>query len=70
MKCDKHNVVLSVLPRLKQMNPNIYEAALDLGATPMQALRKVIIPEIRPGIDVYKRQEDSDSSVGSIRYIW
>ena len=41
-------VVLSVLPRLKQMNPNIYEAALDLGATPMQALWKVIIPEIRP----------------------
>lgn len=43
-------VVLSVLPRLKQMNPNIYEAALDLGATPMQALRKVIIPEIKPGM--------------------
>lgn len=43
-------VVLSVLPRLKQMNPNIYEAALDLGATPIQALRKVIIPEIRPGM--------------------
>ena len=35
-------VVLSVLPRLKQMNPNLYEAALDLGATPMQALWKVI----------------------------
>lgn len=43
-------VVLSVLPRLKQMNPNLYEAALDLGATPFQALRKVIIPEIRPGM--------------------
>jgi spermidine/putrescine transport system permease protein len=43
-------VVLSVLPRLKQMNPNIYEAALDLGATPMQALRKVIVPEILPGM--------------------
>lgn len=43
-------VVLSVMPRLKQMNPNIYEAALDLGATPMQALRKVIFPEIRPGM--------------------
>ena len=43
-------VVLSVLPRLKQMNPNLYEAALDLGATPMQALCKVIIPEIRPGM--------------------
>ena len=43
-------VVLSVIPRLQQMNPNIYEAALDLGATPFQALRKVIIPEIRPGM--------------------
>ena len=43
-------VVLSVLPRLKQMNSNIYEAALDLGATPMQALRKVILPEILPGM--------------------
>ncbi len=43
-------VVLSVMPRLQQMNPNIYEAALDLGATPFQALRKIIIPEIRPGM--------------------
>lgn len=43
-------VVLSVLPRLRQMNPNLYEAALDLGATPMQALRKVIFPEIKPGV--------------------
>ena len=43
-------VVLSVMPRLMQMNPNIYEAALDLGATPMQAMRRVIIPEIRPGM--------------------
>ena len=43
-------VVLSVMPRLQQMNPNIYEAALDLGATPFQALRKVIIPEIRSGM--------------------
>lgn len=43
-------VVLSVLPRLKQMNPNVYEAALDLGATPLQALWKVIVPEIRPGM--------------------
>jgi len=41
-------VVLSVMPRLMQMNPNIYEAALDLGATPYQAMRRVIIPEIRP----------------------
>ena len=43
-------VVLSVLPKLSQMNPNIYEAALDLGATPAQALRKVLIPELRPGM--------------------
>ena len=43
-------VILSVLPRLKQMNPNLYEAALDLGATPGQALRKVIVPEILPGM--------------------
>ena len=42
--------MLSVLPRLRQMNPNIYEAALDLGATPSQALRKVLIPELRPGM--------------------
>jgi len=43
-------VVLSVLPRLTKMNPNIYEAALDLGATPFQALRKVLIPELWPGM--------------------
>lgn len=43
-------VVLSVLPKLAQMNPNIYEAALDLGATPGQALRKVMIPQLRPGM--------------------
>ncbi len=43
-------VVLSVLPKLSQMNPNIYEAALDLGATPGQALRKVMIPQLRPGM--------------------
>ena len=43
-------VVLSVMPRLMGMNPNVYEAALDLGATPFQALRKVIMPEIKPGI--------------------
>lgn len=43
-------VVLSVMPRLKQMNQNVYEAALDLGATPFQALRKVIFPEIRTGM--------------------
>ncbi len=43
-------VVLSVLPKLSQMNPNIYEAALDLGARPAQALWKVLVPELRPGM--------------------
>ena len=43
-------VVLSIGPKLKQMDPNLYEAAIDLGATPTQALWKVIIPEILPGI--------------------
>ncbi len=43
-------VVLCIIPRLQQMNPDIYEAALDLGATPFQAMRKVIIPEIKSGM--------------------
>lgn len=43
-------VFLSVVPKLKQMNNNLYEAALDLGANPMQALFKVVIPQIIPGI--------------------
>ena len=43
-------VVLNVLPRLTQMNPNIYEAALDLGATPAQALKKVLLPLLKPGM--------------------
>lgn len=43
-------VILSVLPKLKQMNTHLAEAAMDLGATPFYALRKVIIPEIMPGI--------------------
>ena len=43
-------VVLSVRPKLMQMEPNIYEAALDLGATPSRALRKIVLPEIMPGI--------------------
>ena len=43
-------VVLSVLPKLTQMNPNIYEAAMDLGATPTQALWKVLIPQLKPGM--------------------
>ena len=43
-------VYLSVLPKLSQMDPSIYEAALDLGASPAYALRKVVIPQIMPGI--------------------
>ena len=43
-------VVLSVIPKLKQMDASLYEAALDLGATPIQALFKVVVPEILPGI--------------------
>ncbi len=43
-------VVLSVMPRLAKMTPNLYDAALDLGATPWQAIRKVIIPELKPGM--------------------
>ena len=43
-------VVLSVLPKLTSMNPNVYEAALDLGATPAQALRKVLVPLLRSGM--------------------
>ena len=43
-------VVLSVMPKLRQMNPNVYEAALDLGATPAQALWKVLVPQLRPGM--------------------
>ena len=43
-------VVLNVLPKLHQMNAKTYEAALDLGATPGQALRKVLIPQLMPGM--------------------
>lgn len=43
-------VVLSINPKLQQMDPNIYEAALDLGSRPSQALRKIVLPEIMPGI--------------------
>ncbi len=43
-------VVLSVRPKLMQMDPNIYEAALDLGATPAKALRSIVLPEIMPGV--------------------
>lgn len=43
-------VYISVKPKLQQMDPSLYEAALDLGASPTTALRKVIIPEILPGV--------------------
>lgn len=43
-------VLLSVTPKLEQMDPSLYEAAMDLGATQTQALWKVIIPDIVPGI--------------------
>jgi spermidine/putrescine transport system permease protein len=43
-------VIFSVMPKLTQMDHHIYEAALDLGATPGYALRKVILPQIMPGV--------------------
>lgn len=43
-------VILSVLPKLKQLPANIEDAAMDLGATPLYALRKVVLPQIKPGI--------------------
>jgi spermidine/putrescine transport system permease protein len=43
-------VILSVMPKLRTLDPNLAEAALDLGCTPLQALVKVIIPQIMPGI--------------------
>ena len=43
-------VYISVKPKLEMMDPSLYEAAIDLGAKPNQALRKVVLPEILPGI--------------------
>lgn len=43
-------VILSVMPKLRQLDSNLAEAALDLGATPWQSLTKVIVPQIYPGI--------------------
>ena len=43
-------VILSVMPKLRQLDPNIYEAAQDLGAPGFLAFRKVILPEIMPGV--------------------
>jgi len=47
---DTPYVLFAVLPKLRQTDKNLYEAALDLGCTPMQAVSKVILPEIMPGI--------------------
>lgn len=43
-------VILSVMPKLKQLNPSTFEAALDLGASPAYAFTKVILPDIMPGV--------------------
>ncbi len=43
-------VILSIMPKLRALDPNLLDAALDLGCTPVQALRKVIIPQITSGI--------------------
>lgn len=43
-------VILSVMPKLKQLNPHTYEAALDLGASPVYAFFKVLLPDIFPGV--------------------
>ncbi|MBQ8688167.1 MAG: ABC transporter permease [Ruminococcus sp.] len=43
-------VILNIMPKFKQMDPHLYEAAQDLGCSPFQAFKKVILPEIMPGI--------------------
>lgn len=43
-------VIFSVLPKLKQLSTEIYDAALDLGATPYEAYKKIILPQIMPGV--------------------
>ena len=43
-------VILNVMPKFRQMNPNLYEAAQDLGCNPLKAFFKVVLPEIMPGI--------------------
>lgn len=43
-------VILSVMPKLRQMNPHLYEAAQDLGCSPMKAFWKAVLPEIMPGV--------------------
>jgi spermidine/putrescine transport system permease protein len=43
-------VILNVMPKFNQMDPHIYEAAQDLGCSPVKAFRKVVLPEIMPGV--------------------
>jgi spermidine/putrescine transport system permease protein len=43
-------VILSVMPKLRSLDPNILDAAMDLGCTPRQALTKVVVPQITSGI--------------------
>ena len=43
-------VITNVYPKVKQLDDNLADAAMDLGATPFQTLTKVIIPQIKPGI--------------------
>ena len=43
-------VILSVMPKLKQTNKSVYEAAMDLGASPVYAFFKVVFPDILPGV--------------------
>lgn len=43
-------VILSIMPKIKSLDPNLADAAMDLGATPWQSLVKVIVPQIMPGI--------------------
>ncbi|MBQ8514769.1 MAG: ABC transporter permease [Ruminococcus sp.] len=43
-------VILNIMPKFKQMDPHLYEAAQDLGCSPFQAFKRVILPEIMPGV--------------------
>ena len=43
-------IILNIMPKFKQMDPHLYEAAVDLGCSPMSAVRKVVLPEIMPGV--------------------
>ncbi len=43
-------VIMSIMPRMRQLNPSVYEAALDLGASPVKAFFRVVFPDLTPGI--------------------